>query len=70
MFVSVASELVCVCEQEVLGTFDAGGRHVEVVFCFDTTGSMYSCLEQVGHSVKYFQSCEMKKTLGKVSVAN
>ena len=28
-------------------SFDAAGRNVEVAFCFDTTGSMYSCLETV-----------------------
>ena len=30
-----------------MGTFDAAGRNVEVAFCFDTTGSMYSCLDTV-----------------------
>ena len=33
--------------QDLLGSFDAGGRNVEVAFCFDTTGSMYSCLKTV-----------------------
>ena len=33
--------------QELMGTFDAAGRNVEVAFCFDTTGSMYSCLDTV-----------------------
>ena len=28
-------------------SFDAAGRNVEVAFCFDTTGSMYSCLDTV-----------------------
>ncbi|WAR00437.1 UBIQP-like protein [Mya arenaria] len=30
--------------QRLLGTFDASGRRVDVVFSFDTTGSMSSCL--------------------------
>ena len=33
--------------QELMCTFDAAGRNVEVAFCFDTTGSMYSCLNTV-----------------------
>ena len=28
-------------------SFDSAGRNVEVAFCFDTTGSMYSCLNTV-----------------------
>lgn len=38
--------------QELLGTFDVNGRNVEVVFCFDTTGSMYSCLEMVSEQLQ------------------
>ena len=34
-------------KEAVMGSFDAAGKPVEVVFCFDTTGSMYSCLTQV-----------------------
>ena len=32
-----------------MDTFDAAGRNVEVVFSFDTTGSMSSCLHEVGN---------------------
>ncbi|XP_074659039.1 uncharacterized protein LOC141911864 [Tubulanus polymorphus] len=32
---------------EVMSSFQTDGRSIEVVFSFDTTGSMYSCLEQV-----------------------
>ncbi|CAH1788714.1 unnamed protein product [Owenia fusiformis] len=39
-------------KEEVISSFDAGGRNVEVVFCFDTTGSMYSCLTQVRAKVR------------------
>eukprot|EP00918_Siedleckia_nematoides_P075598 GHVU01165490.1.p1 GENE.GHVU01165490.1~~GHVU01165490.1.p1 ORF type:complete len:495 (+),score=68.54 GHVU01165490.1:193-1677(+) len=31
----------------ILNSFNTEGRNVEVVFSFDTTGSMYSCLTQV-----------------------
>ncbi|XP_076444099.1 uncharacterized protein LOC143282368 [Babylonia areolata] len=34
-------------EQAILTSFETGGRPVEVVFSFDTTGSMYSCLDLV-----------------------
>ncbi|XP_052796049.1 uncharacterized protein LOC128228656 isoform X2 [Mya arenaria] len=34
-------------KDELMSTFDARDRPVEVVFCFDTTGSMYSCIERV-----------------------
>ncbi|PVD19564.1 hypothetical protein C0Q70_20054 [Pomacea canaliculata] len=33
--------------QAIKDSFHAGGRPVEVVFSFDTTGSMYSCLQEV-----------------------
>ncbi|XP_013380967.1 uncharacterized protein LOC106152040 isoform X1 [Lingula anatina] len=38
--------------EAVLSTFDAAGRAVEVVFSFDTTGSMYSVLTQVRTKLK------------------
>ncbi|KAH3755364.1 uncharacterized protein LOC127849297 [Dreissena polymorpha] len=34
-------------KEELLSTFDSRGRPVDVVFCFDTTGSMYSVLTNV-----------------------
>ena len=33
--------------QNVLSSFDARGKHVEVAFSFDTTGSMYGYLTEV-----------------------
>ncbi|KAL4218460.1 hypothetical protein ACF0H5_023194 [Mactra antiquata] len=39
-------------KMEILNTFDAAGRNVEVVFCFDTTGSMYSCLSTVRENLR------------------
>eukprot|EP00727_Mastigamoeba_balamuthi_P003492 m51a1_g1314 putative von willebrand factor type a (571) ;mRNA; r:221805-223707 len=44
--------------QEVLNSFaeSAAGKPIDILFCFDTTGSMYSCLQQVRDNVK--QSCE------------
>ena len=35
-----------------MSTFDAAGRSVEIVFSFDTTGSMYCCLDKVIHKFK------------------
>ncbi|XP_071104580.1 uncharacterized protein [Haliotis cracherodii] len=37
---------------EIMGSFDNGGRRVEVVFSFDTTGSMYSCLNEVRRKLR------------------
>ncbi|KAH3751130.1 hypothetical protein DPMN_185676 [Dreissena polymorpha] len=34
-------------KEEILSTFDSRGRPVDVVFCFDTTGSMFSVLTNV-----------------------
>ncbi|KAK3595181.1 hypothetical protein CHS0354_002782 [Potamilus streckersoni] len=42
--------------QELFSTFNAAGRHVEVVFSFDTTGSMYSYLTKVRQKLR--ESCE------------
>ncbi|XP_064614509.1 LOW QUALITY PROTEIN: uncharacterized protein LOC135478168 [Liolophura sinensis] len=39
----------------VLSSFNSAGRPVEVVFSFDTTGSMYSCLTEV--RTKLRQAC-------------
>ncbi|KAL3866875.1 hypothetical protein ACJMK2_044128 [Sinanodonta woodiana] len=42
--------------QELFSTFNAAGRHVEVVFSFDTTGSMYSYLTKIRQKLR--ESCE------------
>ena len=47
---SIGLKNISILFQDLLGSFDAGGRNVEVAFCFDTTGSMYSCLK----TVRYF----------------
>ncbi|XP_060557191.1 uncharacterized protein LOC132717674 isoform X2 [Ruditapes philippinarum] len=39
-------------KQDLINTFNTGGRNVEVVFCFDTTGSMYSCLTTVRNKLR------------------
>ncbi|XP_005103641.2 uncharacterized protein LOC101862815 [Aplysia californica] len=38
--------------QEILSSFDAHGRNVEVVFSFDTTGSMFQYLTEVRRKLK------------------
>ncbi|XP_045156402.2 uncharacterized protein LOC123522932 isoform X2 [Mercenaria mercenaria] len=43
-------------KQDLINTFDASGRNVEVVFCFDTTGSMYSCLSRVRQKLR--ETCQ------------
>ncbi|XP_046581088.1 uncharacterized protein LOC124288578 [Haliotis rubra] len=37
---------------EIMSSFDNGGRRVEVVFSFDTTGSMYGCLNEVRQKLR------------------
>ncbi|XP_067664812.1 uncharacterized protein [Haliotis asinina] len=37
---------------EIMSSFDKGGRRVEVVFSFDTTGSMYGCLNEVRRKLR------------------
>jgi len=49
-------------KQVVIGSFDAAGRPVDVIFSFDTTGSMHSCLDTVSrrhrcHSNALFREC-------------
>ncbi|ELU05406.1 hypothetical protein CAPTEDRAFT_205460 [Capitella teleta] len=39
-------------KEELLKSFRADGQRVEVVFCFDTTGSMYPCLEKVRENLR------------------
>ncbi|XP_060066491.1 uncharacterized protein LOC132546792 [Ylistrum balloti] len=39
-------------KEDVLASFDTGGKNVEVVFCFDTTGSMSCNLEKVRQNIK------------------
>ncbi|XP_033749926.1 uncharacterized protein LOC117334421 [Pecten maximus] len=39
-------------KEDVLSSFDTGGKNVEVVFCFDTTGSMSSNLVTVRQNIK------------------
>jgi small GTP-binding protein len=41
-------------KKEMLNNFAAGatGKGVDILFCFDTTGSMYSCLQQVRDNVE------------------
>lgn len=39
-------------KEDVLASFDTCGKNVEVVFCFDTTGSMSSYLDQVRTNLK------------------
>ena len=34
-------------KQAIINTFHVAGRPVDAVFSFDTTGSMYSCLDKV-----------------------
>lgn len=43
-------------KQDLINTFDASGRNVEVVFCFDTTGSMYRCLSVVRQKLR--ETCQ------------
>ncbi|KAH3836606.1 uncharacterized protein LOC127877657 isoform X2 [Dreissena polymorpha] len=43
-------------KQSLCSSFNVSGRHVDVVFCFDTTGSMASCLAAV--RAKLRESCQ------------
>ncbi|KAL8586202.1 hypothetical protein ACOMHN_021469 [Nucella lapillus] len=52
MGASPKSELKEEDKQAILSSFDTGGKPVDVVFSFDTTGSMYSCLDQVRSKLK------------------
>ncbi|XP_069138575.1 uncharacterized protein [Argopecten irradians] len=39
-------------KEDILSSFDTGGKNVEVVFCFDTTGSMASNLTTVRQNIR------------------
>ncbi|GFO13410.1 von Willebrand factor type a [Plakobranchus ocellatus] len=47
-----AAELDEATRQNVLSSFNARGKHVEVAFSFDTTGSMYSYLTEVRRKLR------------------